>query len=99
MVKGLSDKTFIMLPPREYGRGTDFAFWMRASDKKLLALVRSLNCVNNLKRHRLTGRILVEINDDHDPDEAWHWIFKELDEAVNYVELDDIWEDAIKWIL
>jgi hypothetical protein len=99
MVRGLSDKTFTMAPPRAYGRGVDFAFWLRASDHKLLALVRSMNCVNNLKRHRPTGRILVEINDDHDPDEAWHWIRTELEEAVNYVELDDIWEEALRWIL
>jgi hypothetical protein len=52
-----------------------------------------------MKRHRPTGRVLVEISSDHDPDEAWHWIRTELEDAVNYVELDDIWEEAIKWLL
>ena len=77
---------FTMGVPARYGRSSNFAFWMTASDRKLLTAVRGMGCVAGMKRSRLTGRILVEISDDHDPDEAWHWIRKEI-------------EDTIKWIL
>lgn len=92
-------KPFTMGIPREYGRGSQFAFWFSTEEKRLMSAVYALRCVADMKRHRPSGRILVEISDDHDPDEAWHWIRSELEEAVNYVELDDIWEDALKWIL
>lgn len=90
---------FSMGIPREYGRGSQYAFWFATEEKRLMTTVYALRCVANMKRHRPTGRILVEISDDHDPDEAWHWIRSELEEAVNFVELDDIWEEALKWIL
>lgn len=92
-------KRFTMGIPREYGRSSQFAFWFATPEKRLMTTVYGLGCVANMKRHRPSGRILVEISDDHDPDEAWHWIRAELEEAVNFVELDAIWEDAIKWIL
>lgn len=90
---------FSMGIPREFLGGDRYAFWLTTGDKKLLAVVRGMNCVAALKRSRSTGRIVVQIDDGHDPDEAWHWIRAELEQAVNEVELDDIWLDAIKWIL
>jgi hypothetical protein len=90
---------FTMDAPAPYGRSSDYAFWMTTSDRKLLMAVRGMGCVVGMKRSRLTGRILVEISDDHDPDEAWHWIRKEIEDTINEVELDDIWIEAIKWIL
>jgi hypothetical protein len=90
---------FSMGIPRAYPTEDRYAFWLTTGDKKLLAVVRSLNCVAALKRSRSTGRIVVQIDDSHDPDEAWHWIRAELEQAVSEVELDDIWLDAIKWIL
>jgi len=44
-------------------------------------------------------RVLVAVNDDFDADEAWHWIFKELNDEASFVQLDSIWEDAIKGVL
>jgi hypothetical protein len=90
---------FTMEAPARYGRSSNFAFWMTTSDKKLLTAVRGMGCVTGMKRSLLSGRILVEISDDHDPDEAWHWIRKEIEDTINEVELDDIWIEAIKWIL
>ena len=90
---------FKMGVPHESRRTSSFAFWMTASERRLLSAVRGMGCVANMKRSRSTGRILVEINPDHDPDEAWHWIRAELEDVVNTVELDDIWIEAIKWIL
>ena len=44
------------------------------------------------------NRALVEIRNDHDPDEAWHWVRTELEETKRHVVLDPIWEDAL-WLL
>ena len=90
---------FDMKPPAEVKASGHYGFWFQTEEKRLLATVWSMNCVASMRRSRSTGRVLVEINDDHDPDEAWHWIRTELEDAVNYVELDPIWEEAIKWVL
>ena len=44
-------------------------------------------------------RVLVTIKDSFDADEAWHWIYSELDEEARYVRLDSIWDDAINGVL
>jgi hypothetical protein len=90
---------FDMRPPAEVKGGGRYAFWLRTEEERLLLAVWSMNCVASMKRSRSTGRVLVEINGDHDPDEAWHWIRTELEDAVNYVELDPIWERALRWVL
>ncbi len=90
---------FTMEAPGRSRRTSGYAFWMTASDRKLLMAVRSMRCVAGMKRSLSTGRILVELSDEHDPDEAWHWIRKEIEDSINEVELDDIWIEAIKWIL
>jgi hypothetical protein len=88
--------------PRPFNRRTEYACWLMAHskrEKRLLASIARLDCVRDLRRHRPTGRVLIEISDDHDPDEAWHWIQHELYDADSFVELDPIWEEAIRWIL
>ena len=90
---------FQMNPPTKFKQSGRFGFWLRTHDKRLLVTVGAMSCVSSMKRLRDTSRVLVEISDQHDPDEAWHWIRTELEDAVNYVELDKIWEDAIKWVL
>ena len=90
---------FKMGVPGPYGQSSKYAFWMTASDKKLLTTVRGMGCVAGMKQSRFSGQVLVEISNEHDPDEAWHWIRTELEEAINEVELDDIWTEALKWIL
>lgn len=94
-----SDNRFEMKPPAEVKASGRYGFWFTTEEKRLLATVWSMNCVASMRRSRSTGRVLVEINHDHDPDEAWHWIRTELEDALNYVELDPIWEEAIKWVL
>jgi hypothetical protein len=93
------NKGFAMYPPGEVRTSGRYAFWLTTEERRLLVAVWSMNCVASMKRSRSTGRVLVEISTDHDPDEAWHWIRTELEEVVNYVELDPIWEEAIKWVL
>ncbi len=90
---------FEMGIPGKNTRTGNYAFWMSTSDKRLVAAVRGMSCVVGMKRSRLTGRILVELSHDHDPDEAWHWIRREVEETINDVELDPIWVEALKWIL
>lgn len=90
---------FVMFKPGEVRNRGHYGFWLRTEDQRLLAVVRSMNCVADMKRHRPSGRVLVEISDDHDPDEAWHWIRTELEGAIHEVELDPIWINALKWIL
>lgn len=90
---------FDMGIPEKFGQTGHYAFWMSTSNKRLLAAVRGMRCVAGMKRSRLTGRILVEISSEHDPDEAWHWIRREVEETIQDVELDPIWTEAMKWIL
>jgi hypothetical protein len=90
---------FSMTAPREIGQSSRYAFWFRTEQRRLVGVVGAMNCVVALRRSRSTGRIMVEIDGDHDPDEAWHWIRTELEQAVNHIELDDIWVNAIRWIL
>lgn len=90
---------FIMGTPQALDQNDHYAFWFTTTEKRLLSAVYNMRCVTAMKRHRPTGRVLVQISTDHDPDEAWHWIRSELEEVVNTVELDDIWVDALKWIL
>lgn len=94
-----SQQRFAMGIPRVFKQSEQYGFWLDTREKRLLSAVYGMRCVAGMKRHRPTGRVLVEISNEHDPDEAWHWIRSELEDAVNYVELDDIWVDAIKWLL
>ncbi|MBL8164578.1 MAG: hypothetical protein JNJ61_21490 [Anaerolineae bacterium] len=99
MSKQTSETRFTMGIPRTLGGSPRYGFWMTTSEKRLLAVVRSMNCVADMKRSRSTGRVLVALSEEHDPDEAWHWIRSELEDAIHEVELDPIWVNAIKWIL
>ncbi|MBI1277916.1 MAG: hypothetical protein GC179_07290 [Anaerolineaceae bacterium] len=94
-----SQERFAMSVPHPFRQSEQYGFWLTTTEKRLLTAVYAMRCVAGMKRHRPSGRVLVEISDEHDPDEAWHWIRSELEDAVNYVELDSIWEEAIKWIL
>jgi len=99
MVTQGNTNRFEMKPPAEVKASGRYAFWFKTDEQRLLETVWSMNCVASMKRSRSTGRVLVEINGDHDPDEAWHWIRTELEDALNYVQLDPMWEEAIRWVL
>lgn len=99
MTNQQSQQRFAMGVPRVSKQHNQYGFWLSTTEKRLLSAVYAMRCVASMKRHRFTGRVLVEIGTDHDPDEAWHWIRSELEDVANYVELDDIWEEAIKWLL
>ena len=91
------DRKFAMGPPGNYGRSTQYAFWLITGDDRLIDCVRALPCVVQISATR-GQRMLVEIADIYDADEVWHWIRAELERESQMVTLDKIWEDAI-WLL
>lgn len=83
------------------GWGERFAFRFSASEPYLIEFVRSLACVADVYDvHPMDDeeRCLVEIDNEFDPDEAWHWIRTELEDEVNNSGLDALWREAI-WLL
>ena len=86
-----------MSEPRLIGTRTRFAFWLTASEERFFQVARDVNCVVAVSEPA-QNRALVEISNDHDPDEAWHWIRTHLEEESQVVRLDKIWEDAL-WLL
>ena len=91
------DKQFEMGEPRQIGMNTEYGFWLTTEYEELLEVVAALRCVASVLEVE-DGRSLVEISDEHDADEAWHWIRAELEDEVRYIELDPIWEEAFKWL-
>jgi hypothetical protein len=88
---------FSITEPREMGRGNRYALWLTATEPRYFDLVRDMRCVAAVSEP-VNNRALVEISNDHDPDEAWHWIRTELEVESRVVKLDKIWEDAL-WLL
>ena len=97
MNKFENDK-FSMTEPQPIGTHTRFAFWLTTAEGRFFDVARDMGCVAFISEPK-DNRALVEISNDHDPDEAWHWIRTELEEESQYVKLDKIWEDAISWLL
>ena len=91
------EKVFSMSEPRRIGLNTEFGFWLMADHDQLLDAVAGLICIVSVLEPD-DGRSLVEISDDHDPDEAWHWVRTELEHEVRRVVLDPLWEEALKWL-
>lgn len=95
------DGPFVMDEPRQIAMNTDYGFWLTTEHENVLNIVAAMGCVAAVLEVE-DGRFLVEISDDHDPDEAWHWIRSGIEEALTAipdVELDPIWEEAIRWLL
>ena len=92
----MSEK-FTMDEPKEIGMKSRYAFWLHTADKRLLEFTASLSCVISVNETD-GNRALVDISDEHDPDEAWHWIRTELEEESQVVVLDKIWQDALMWL-
>jgi hypothetical protein len=91
------NEMFSMTEPQEIGSRTRYAFWLTASETRFFHVIGELACVAAVSQPA-NNRVLVEISNDHDPDEAWHWIRTELEEESRVVKLDKIWEDAL-WLL
>ena len=91
------DSGFRMSEPAEHGGRTQYAFWLESSQTHLFRYVRTLICIANVKMVS-KDKALVAIKDSYDADEAWHYIRTELEDEAKFVELDKIWEDAMKWL-
>jgi hypothetical protein len=91
------NEKFSMTEPQTIGIRTRYAFWLTATEDRFFAVARQMKCVASVSEPE-NDRALVEISNDHDPDEAWHWIRTELEEESQVVELDQIWKDA-HWLL
>ncbi|GEM_PF-1439230 len=95
----ITDPKFDMSEPYALdGWGERFAFWLTVSEPYLVEFIRSLICVVDLREIENEERILVEMDNEFDPDEAWHWIRTELEDEVNNSGLDSLWREAI-WLL
>lgn len=94
MAQQSRNKKFTMTEPREYNKGTKYAFWLVTSDNRLFEFTESLICVNGIARSKDGLRALINIDNDYDADEAWHWIHTELEDESNMVDLDQMWLDA-----
>lgn len=93
----VDNDSFSMTEPQTIGTRTRFAFWLTAQEGRYFAAARELRCVAHVS-HPEDNKALVEISNDHDPDEAWHWIRSALEEESQVVHLDQIWKDAL-WLL
>lgn len=93
-----SEDKFTMTEPVEIAHN-QFAFWFMCAQADLLDFVGTLACVSRLEPLDDGLAALVLLDNEFDPDEAWHWVRTELEEEINTVRLDSIWHDAVKWIL
>lgn len=97
MAEQSKDKKFTLTEPREYNKGTQFAFWLVTSESRLFAFTESLICVHSIARSKDGLRALINIADEYDADEAWHWVRSELEDEANIVQLDKMWMDALSF--
>jgi hypothetical protein len=80
-------------PARHADAPTLYACWLETQIERLFGVVAQIPCVASVKR-RHKHRALVAISDSFDADEAWHIIRTELEYEAQYVELDDLWDNA-----
>lgn len=91
------DDIFEMEEPRPIGMNTAYGFWLATEEEWVIKCTADAGCVAGVLEVE-DGRFLVEILDEHDPDEAWHWIRMLLEEERR-PDTPDIWEEAMRWIL
>lgn len=92
------NEKFTMTEPREYGTATEYAFWLVTNETHLIDFVQGLRCVPQAEVSEDGLQALVDIGDEYDADEAWHYIRSELEHESTTVHLDKIWYDAM-WLL
>lgn len=76
-----------------------FGFWFSTNEPYLVEFMRAQPCVSDVRDPMDdTDHVLIEIDNEFDPDEAWHWIRTDLEDEVNNSGLDALWREAI-WLL
>lgn len=94
------EKHFEMTEPRRHPTRACYAFWLTSEKQRLFDYTADLLCVQSIEPKTDDSnkqRALVLLKTEFDADEAWHYIRQELEREANYVELDDIWNDAL-WL-
>lgn len=91
-------KPFDMTDPfNEHGV---WCFWLTA-DMPVLQFVTHLNCVLNVSFMpppfvaRSHGRVLVRINPRYDHQEAWLWLYEQMELESRQIELSESWEKTL----
>jgi hypothetical protein len=92
-------KPFDMTEPH-FNQGL-WSFWLTA-EPPVLTYVSHLPCVLQqavgspfLGRRPTQHRQMFTINPRYDYQEAWLWIYQQLDSEAREVELNDVWEGAL----
>lgn len=93
----MDDSRFKMTEPAAHGEDETYAFWLTTPQPRLFAYVKGLRCVRSVEMVDERTAYVV-IDHAYDADEVWHYICAELEEEAQFVELDQIWQDAI-WLL
>lgn len=78
-----------------------WCFWLTADDE-VLEFISHLPCIlqpmlSSPFQRRLRGRVMFSFNPRYDHEEAWLWIHELLDTETNFIELNDSWEEAIRY--
>ncbi|RMG73420.1 MAG: hypothetical protein D6711_10935 [Chloroflexi bacterium] len=90
-----SSPNFKMTKPMKLGIHDKYTFWLETNQPYLFDYVKTFICVDAVTGLNNTRR-LVSIKDEYDADEAWHYIFTELECESSTVVLDEIWENFIR---
>lgn len=90
-------RNFELEEPKHHNGPTRYACLMTTNRTDLFDFVKSLSCVADVQMDG-EERGLISIIDEHDADEAWHYIRSELEDEARMVPLDKIWQDAISWL-
>lgn len=85
---------FELTEPQPHDGRTRFVCTLNTRNERLFDYIASLLPVAHVKRQSKESA-LVAIKDTYDADETWHYLRTELEKESNYVDLDDIWNDAL----
>lgn len=85
-------KAFVMENPQNIISGSgNWQFWLTAP-LHVYDLVASWDCVAHLHYEDVWKRAYVVIDPRYDYQEAWLWIYEQLEAETQQVELSDVWD-------
>lgn len=83
---------FLMENPfRQHTGSGDWHFWLKA-DMPIYEFVRSLDCIAHVHYEDVWQRAWVSINPLYDYEEAWLFVYSEIEAETRRIELDKVWE-------
>jgi hypothetical protein len=76
-----------------------WCFWLTA-DTTILQFVATLNCIMQMPAppfaRSAPGRVMYAISPRYNHEEAWLWIYRLLESETEFVELSELWDQAIE---